>query len=330
MARPYAQAKGGFYAAPPQAIAKFLERIHRDSSKPCHVLDPCAGCGDALLQITNTLDAIPWAIELDEARSEKITARLPSNHYLAPCDFAYSHISPSSMSLIWCNPPFDYHSGDEGRVEWAFIERALPSLVVGGVMALVCPENIGMDWRTRRWFRAHFSDRMVMEFPESCRKYKEIIFLGTRRKQPTDNWGGDSWDDLLNADQDYWLPRADGPRVFSKTEPTDGELAVLLKQSPLRNITKKNDCGLNVRPPLPPSKGHLALLLASGHLNGVIRPNGEPAHVLRGTAYKEDYLASINTNDEPGGGSTTQTIYSQRIKLLLRVVTREGKLIDLL
>ena len=330
MARLASQVKGGFYAAHPAAIEAVLSRIETSGAGPWNVLDPCAGEGAAIAQIGHTLNAQRWAVELDENRSELVRTRTPAGHSLAPADFFHTHISPRSMSMVWCNPPYDYETGEEGRTEWAFVERAEYLLIEGGLMALVCPENIGQDWRTTRWFRSHFENRSAMCFPEEYRHYNEVVLLGTKRKEPDQSWGSGDWDDLLAADYRYRLPSTPEPRVFLKTEPTDKELLALIQASPLR-LNEGGAYNLDsVRPPLPPGKGHLALLLSSGHLNGMVTPEGETPHVLRGTSLKEDYLASVDTTEDQKGASTTRTVYSQRIKLLLRVLTADGELIDLL
>ena len=51
-------------------------------------------------------------------------------------------------------------------------------------------------------------------------------------------------------------------------------------------------------PPLALGIGHVALLLASGHLDGVVRAEGGPPHAVRGTARKREYVSDV-----------TETIY---------------------
>ena len=75
---------------------------------------------------------------------------LPEGQSLAPADFLRCAISYRSFSFIWCNPPYDYATGDEGRVERQFIERAADLLVDNGVLALACPEDVAESHSDQR------------------------------------------------------------------------------------------------------------------------------------------------------------------------------------
>ena len=117
-----------------------------------------------------------------------------------------------------------------------------------------------------------------MPFPEEVRKYGETIILGYKRKQPRAvnhrdcpyNWLEQRMEDHVL----YRLPAGVRPKVFRKSEPTDTELARLVAQSPLRfHIERPADsAGYRPRPPMSPGIGHRAMLLASGHIDGLICP----------------------------------------------------------
>jgi tRNA1(Val) A37 N6-methylase TrmN6 len=142
------QVKGGYYAAAPEAVAAVLERLRPPEQGDCLLLDPCAGEGKALLQLAQGLKAVAYGIELSEDRAAMLRESLPEGQALAPADFLRCAITCRSFSFIWCNPPYDYATGEEGRVESQFIERAVHLLVDNGVLALVCPENVADSCRT--------------------------------------------------------------------------------------------------------------------------------------------------------------------------------------
>ncbi len=142
MARLMSQIKGGYYAADPAAVAAVLDRLRPPDAGNCLILDPCAGEGHALLQLAQGLHAVPYGIELSEDRAALVRESLPEGQSLAPADFLRCSISYRSFSFIWCNPPYDYATGREGRVESQFIERAVQLLVDNGVLALVCPHDV--------------------------------------------------------------------------------------------------------------------------------------------------------------------------------------------
>lgn len=335
MARLMSQVKGGYYAAAPEAVAAVLERLRPPAWGECLLLDPCAGEGKALLQLAEGLKAVPYGIELSEDRAAIVRESLPDSQALVPADFLRCAISYRSFSFIWCNPPYDYATGGEGRVESQFLERAVHLLADDGVLALVCPEEVAGSYQTVDFFQEHFSQISAMPFPEGVRKYNETILLGCKRKQPKANdYGGHIWDWLekwMDSKIIYKLPPGNRPQQFRKLEPTDSELARMVTQSPLRfHIERPADrIAHRLRPPMSPGAGHRAMLLASGHIDGLICPAGEPPHVIRGTAAKDKYVASCDENEDEDGNVTTRTVVSERPRLVIRVLDCQGNITTL-
>ncbi len=238
MARLMSQIKGGYYAAAPAAVAAVLDRLRPPTAGECLILDPCAGEGHALLQLAQGVHAVPYGIELSEDRAALVRESLPEGQSLAPADFLRCAISYHSFSFIWCNPPYDYATGGEGRVETQFIERAAHLLADNGVLALVCPHDIADSQKTSEFFEQSFYDISAMQFPEDVRKFGETVILGRKRKQSRAvSYRECPYDWLKKRMEDhvvYKLPAGERPRHFRKTEPTDTELARLVAQSPLR------------------------------------------------------------------------------------------------
>jgi predicted RNA methylase len=329
------QIKGGYYAAAPEAVAAVLQRLRLPDQGECLILDPCAGEGKALVQLAEGLKAVPYGIELSEDRAAIMRESLPEGQALAPADFLRSSISYRSFSFIWCNPPYDYATGEEGRVESQFIQRAADLLVDGGVLALVCPEDVASSYPTAEFFEEHFCQVSAMPFPEEVRRYNETVILGRKRKQQAAvGYGRHVWDWLekrKEAQVVYKLPAGQRPRLFRKSEPTDTELVRLVAQSPLRfHIERPADkAGHRPRPPMSPGIGHRAMLLASGHIDGLICPADDLPHVIRGTAAKDKYVASSDTNENDDGSVTTRTVISERPRLVIRVLDSEGNITTL-
>ena len=335
MARIMSQVKGGFYAAAPEAVAAVMERLRPPSTGECLILDPCAGEGRALVQLAQGLRAVPYGIELSEDRAATVRDSLPEGQALAPADFLRTAISYRSFSFAWVNPPYDYATGGEGRVETQFIERATHLLVDNGVLALVCPHDVADSYQTADFFEEHFYQVSAMPFPEEVRRYGETVILGYKRKQPPQAVNGrHDWDWLekrMDTHVVYRLPPGTRPKMFRKSEPTDTELARLVAQSPLRfHIERPADkSGNRPRPPMSPGIGHRAMLLASGHIDGLICPTNEPPHVIRGTAAKDSYVASSNTSEDDNGNVTTRTVISERPRLVIRVLDSQGNITNL-
>jgi hypothetical protein len=124
----------------------------------------------------------------------------------------------------------------------------------------------------------------------------------------------------------YRIPPGPGPRLFQKVDPTEPELQRLLADSPLRaHLAAMAVTGLP-SPPLALGIGHVALLLASGHLDGVVQPAGRPAHVVRGTARKSEFVSDVSDCLNPDGSTTKRTTLSERIELSVRTVDHTGRI----
>ena len=335
MARLMSQIKGGYYAAAPEAVAAVLQRLRPPDQGECLVLDCCAGEGLALLQLADGLGGVPYGIELSEDRAAVLAALLDEDKVLAPADFLRTSISYGSFSLALVNSPYDYATGGEGRVESQFINKAVGLLADGGVMIFIAPEDVARDYTTANFFQERFERVSAMPFPEAVRRYSETIIMGCKRMRTAEvGYGRRDWDWLEKRMEDhvvYTLPPSQRPKVFRKTELTDTELARLVAQSPLRfHIERPADAANHrPRPPMSPGIGHRAMLLAAGHIDGLICPPDEPPHVIRGTAAKDTYVASCDTSEDDDGNVTTRTVISERPRLVIKVLDSEGTITTL-
>jgi hypothetical protein len=176
-----AQMKGGFYPAQEQAVAHAAAFLRPPRSGPFSILDPCAGEGAAIRQLGERLGCPPdktYAIELDEGRATTLRARLPEAPILAPASCFGCRASGRSFSFIWLNPPFDHSYGGH-RVEEQFLRTATDWLMPGGIMALVCPEDVAGEYSdTRQHFIAYYENCRIVPFPDDCRPFNEVIVFG--------------------------------------------------------------------------------------------------------------------------------------------------------
>jgi 16S rRNA G966 N2-methylase RsmD len=335
-----AQAKGGFYAAPPAALAMAARWLQPPAKQRFCILDPCCGQGAAIVQLAEALGCpMPdvYAIELDERRSETVQQTLGAergSHVLAPASFFGTGISRKAFSFVWCNPPFDNELGGGQRVEHTFLERSTHLLVTGGVIALVCPEHVAERSDIQELLLTWYTDVRVVTFPADHRPFGEVIVFGVKREKQVPSTE-QSWKSLIRRrsgddapDFRYRLPQSTGPTRFEKTEMTESELLVALAKSPLRRFLEVADAPPLPSPPMSLNKGHRAMLLAAGHLDGRVCPPGEPPHVVRGTATKQSYVQSVETHEEPDG-DVTKTVIAEKIMLTVRVATADGRILTL-
>lgn len=195
------------------------------------------------------------------------------------------------------------------------------------------------------------------------RPYTETVYLGRKRKQPLPgneiirmgdlhkmqvHWGYVRMEQLppLGAVQPknwtngtpsyerdetirlYEIPGAWKPHSFKKTRFTEAELLAELDKSPLNDKLKEVKEFTPASPPLPLTRGHLGLVLASGMLDGVVEgPHGP--HVVRGSSTKIKYHnipASSSKRDAETGAVTTKDVYSERLVTIIRTVDDDGKI----
>jgi predicted RNA methylase len=381
MARPQAEAKLCYYPASPIAIGELLKHLRVVPPNPerkadaTNVIDPCCGEGKAIHQIAAGLDIQEehvHAVELDGARSDAARALMPKHKHIGPASFLGSMITGHSMGLAYVNPPYGSELGGGRREEASFAQRATHLLVPKGVLALVVPIHGLVGNRSFcAYLDANYEDAALYRFPDGdepatgqpIRPYKEVVFLGKKRRQelPIDaaekvgklhlmmaHWGGgyvpmESLPALGQTQPTSWyngrpgydrepelrvweIPPSWAPNTFKKIAFTDEELLAAIGASPLNRVLSEVPTLPPNCPPLPLDKGHLGLILASGMLDGVVEgPHG--VHVVRGSSHKVEYhnkeASSSEANPETGA-VTTKDVFSQRMVTVIRCADESG------
>ncbi|HWE35041.1 MAG TPA: DUF6094 domain-containing protein [Isosphaeraceae bacterium] len=338
-----AQAKLGFYPAHPDAVRAICHHLSppEGGGDEVHVLDPCAGEGEAIRILAEHLGVAAertFGIELDGGRATKVRENLPGARVLGPASFAGTRITGRSFALVYCNPPFDDELGGGRREEFAFAERATTLLRASGVLVLVMPITaISRNDAFQEFLDAFYDDATLFAWPAAVRRFREVCYIGRRRRQEAPA-GADGYlrslglrrdpslPTLGEGDTTWAVPRSEGPNRFEKTALTDEELVEALGRSPLNRRLAEPPPLVLKRPPADLSSGHVATILASGFLDGVVRPPGESPHVVRGTARKQKYqsLPPTATTDDDTGVTTVKEVWSEMILLTVRAVNATG------
>jgi hypothetical protein len=326
------QLKGGFYPAPADAVAMAASRL-KIVTKETAILDPCCGKGAALHDF-GTLLKLPsnrWcAVELEPHRGKESKEKLEGARVVQPCDFLSMRITSESFGFIWCNPPYDDEIGGGMRVEYSFLSRCTQLLVDNGIIALACPERLRGNMEICRHMLSHYHDLAWERYP--TQQFNEIIIWGRKRSRPVEV-------ELYSAKHQferaasttpgtYEVPAAFGPKRFDKVAMTPAEALEAMRASKLSQIFKAKPTLGFQPPPLELGKGQMGLVLAGGFLNTTLKLPGEAPILIKATPGKETYLKET-TVEEGEKENTVKQVYSERIKMKVRVVDGTGAIYDL-
>jgi predicted RNA methylase len=188
MARLASDAKAGFYPISPVAMEGILKHVYlADKSKEHTIIDPCAGEGHAIKQLSEGV-GIPqshvYAVELDLGRYKAAKALMPEAQFLTgPASFLGTQISGYSFSLAYVNPPYSSELGGGRREEQVFVSRATHLLGAKGVLVLVMPiaQLIG-NRSLVQFVDSYYSDVQIYRLSDGHRNFNEVVLFGRKRK----------------------------------------------------------------------------------------------------------------------------------------------------
>lgn len=306
-----AQAKMGYYPTPDCVVERMCRLLCRSGPGVIRLLDPCAGEGRALQILGEHLGAETYGVELDRARAQAAKATLTR---VLHADLRETRIANGAFGLLYLNPPYDFDvRTDEGlnaeRLERVFLQATLRSLQPQGILVSLIPEHRLDAWIAR--LLAYRCEAIrVFRFPErEYQRFRQIVLVGVKKQEPFQDEESAqvlraigrrevSLPELLEAwDAPYPVPVAPPMKdlLFQRTqvEPEDlleeierhGLYPTLLERlTPARPTDR-------LRPLMPLRKGHLALVLATGHLNNEVVEDPETGErfLVKGTTRKEGF-----------------------------------------
>jgi tRNA1(Val) A37 N6-methylase TrmN6 len=136
MSRPFARLKLGYYPLPLEEACNIRSLLV--ASGHFWAIDPCAGDGTAVLEITKETGAQVAAIEIDADRAAAAVQKgIATVHGSAfECK-----VQGESCSLVYLNPPYDTELGlhSNRRMEAVFLEHCYRWVRTDGVIVFVIP-----------------------------------------------------------------------------------------------------------------------------------------------------------------------------------------------
>ena len=286
MARLESQAKLGYYPTPNHLIPLIASYI-TPSKGDTVFLDPCAGEGTSLSTLGEILNGKTYGIELDRKRGIRAKEVLDT---LLISDATRTRVSDKSFSLLFLNPPYDWVVREEGekaeRVEHQFLIRFTPKLVDKGILVLIVPIYVLIKSST--FLSNWYEDIRVYKFPEGDYEvFKQVVLFGKKkpksipdelvRARLTAMGRGEISIPALSMQKEplYTLPPGFPPQIFFSMDVDEETARGLIEKSPLwEEFWRELDTSASCRPIMPLRKGHLALLLAGGYLDGRLKAQG--------------------------------------------------------
>ena len=316
-----AQAKGGFYPTPPRVTDLIAELIqppaaYARNDETLRVLDPCCGEGLALEGLANALrkphaaEVETFGVELHSERAEEAKGRL--DHVLGT-DLFQTSIANGAFGLLYLNPPYDFDSGEDKRVEHAFLTHCTRYLAEDGLLVLVVPRHrLAVS---ARYLASHYARLEGWAFPDPEREaYDQVVVLGTRKADIFHEAHAEERIQQWVAGDVATLTPRRYPLYVAKATPAGDVLFARRSIDPVAAAAEARDSGLwastavtellwpakdqRTRPLMPLRRGHLAMLVAAGFLDN-LQLEAEGSRILvKGRTSKEMILTERTPTKE--------------------------------
>jgi len=311
MARLASQIKLGYYPTPPEVVEQVKKLFHFEPG--ARLLDPCCGEGKALHAVAEGADVLTYGVELDKERFKE--AKDFVDNVLWADALHEVTLSRKGFSFLWLNPPYDTDSdlgGKRDRVEIQFLKKYWDFLQPGGVLVYVVPDRSAA--LAAPFLSTRCRNLVVFRFPEPyCRDYDQVIAVCTKARPGKEEISTNA----ETLEQAQMLPYSYGPQdrfplmtdleaglkyqvpaaqieqhelVFRSHRLNPDEALQRVKKSPIwvRVISTLFSTGKHneIKPLMPLREGHLAMLLASGMMNGEVIGEDDQRLVVKGSVRK--------------------------------------------
>lgn len=335
--------RAGFFATP-LSQGKYIKEL-LSFTKDTSIFDPTAGEGEVLnfLAQDAPVTVNTYGVELDKARASKAEQVL-TKAVQAPIESMI--ISNDVFGLLFLNPPYDHSMmgyGDEKteRKEYTELVRGTRYLVGGGVMIYIIPSYRFSDSKIARYLATHFEKVAIARFTDGdYEDFKQCIFIGHKKNGEHKAFNESVYNFLTQMDDEKFIKEKVTPidrivghrtwevpgakleiptfysRIQNKSEFIEG-----IKHhkgfDAFKNYMKPKSLELGGQPIINIAQGQLALLLASGAVNGVVG-SGETLHAVQGLE-----IVSSATKKEELEDSTKYTTRTSR-SISVKVITPSG------
>jgi len=330
------QEKMGYYPTPEPIARQIGHLLTSASSGRLRALDPCCGEGTALHLAVEGLDAPldTYGVELDRDRAAAARGLL---HTILHADIRHLRASNQAFGLLWLNPPYDWDTATEDdipteRLELIFLRETLRYLQPAGILVYLIPQH-RLTSTIAKTLAYQFEHIQTFRFPDSSyQAYQQIVLLGVKKHVPYREHTIAAHLEALGHGliQPPPLPNTHSPTYLIPDAPLNQQFlfqSVIIDPRDLLEEVERHgalplllarttpNTHTQLRPMMPLRKGHLALILASGHLNN---------EIVTDAATGERLLVKGNVTKETVKSETTEddsTVLTERDVLTITITT---------
>jgi len=212
------------------------------------------------------------------------------------------------------------------RKEKVFLKDTIRYLQPGGLLIYIIPQS-RLDPSIARILSYRFEQFNIYRFHgEEYDAFKQMVVFGVKKREPgidesnlvalTRVRDSELPEIPLFHEPCYSLPQATNVTRFRSTVINIDELEHEAQASPLWSRLKelaRGDVMRKERPPLPLHQGHIALMLATGCLDGVVG-EGDDRHVVKGRVQK--VVTKHQEQNEKGYEEREVDRYQVSVKIL--------------
>ena len=320
--------RAGFFATP-ERQGEYIKSLLKFTGETS-LFDPTCGEGEILKQLTSNqteFELRTYGVELDKHRAEIAKVNL-DKVVQAPIESMV--ISHDVFGLLFLNPPYDHTMlgiGDDrsDRKEYTELVRGTKYLKPGGIMVYIIPSYRYADTKIARFLSTHFEDVGIARFTdEDYEDFKQCIFIGKKKSSRHKEFNPKLYEFLMQMDnEEHVMKRVSTinhfvsrkkwevptgpleiPTFYSRIE-NKLELVQLIRENKgfqaFKERTKPKQLVLGGDPIINIAQGQMALLLASGAVNGLLG-EGTTLHAVQGM----EIVSKIETQEKTENSTVTK------------------------
>lgn len=310
--------------------------------------DPTCGEGMILEQLTKGIEEYQvksFGVELDKRRAAEAADRLDK---VIQSPIESMVISHNFFGLLFLNPPYDHTMigmGDEersDRKEYTELIRNTRYLKPNGVMVYIIPSYRFADKKIARFLSTHFNDIAIAKFSsEDYEDFRQCVFIGKLKESKHKEFNQKLFAFLLDMDKEEHIEKnvtpldvlvgkktwevpsgpVEIPTFYSKIENKKEFIPAIRQNKGFQAFierTKPKQLVIGGDPIINIAQGQLALLLASGAVNGVIG-EGESLHAVQGI----EVVSKVVTEEKTEHSKITKTRTKRDVSV--KVILPSGK-----